>query len=225
MQHGFSSFIVQGLQSVHDHELCSQAIGLVEDLCLALGRHIRPYTDDIMKCLMELLASNAVDRSIKPKVVSVFTEIAVAISNDFEVYFGVMDTLAEAAISCPFDFQNDDEELTTLKLDLKSSILYAYNGILLALVEKKDTLFQPHHIHNMLILVKEAGCPQYETDLMGSEFQKNALALLKDLLYAYERKIQPYLDQDFINLLTFASRDSDLKEEANKVMHMLRRVK
>lgn len=226
MQHGFSNFILYGLRSEHDHELCSHAIGLVEDLCLALGSHIRPYTDDIMKCLLELLASNVVERTIKPKVFSVFTQIANAILTDFEVYFGVMDTLADAALRCPFDFQNDDEDLVMIKLDLKSSILYAYNGILLALLEKKDTLFQQHHIQNMLILIKEAGNPQYERDLAGSEFQKNALMLFKDLLLAYERKLQPSLaDVDFVNGVTFASRERDLHDEAIGVLQLIRKIR
>lgn len=229
MQHGFCNFILNGLRSEHDHEVCSHSIGLVEDLCIALGNNIRPYTDDIMKCLLDLLASNVVDRSVKPKVFSAFSEIANAILNDFEVYFGVMDTLAGAASSCPFNFRDDDEDLIYIKLDLKTSILNAYNCILLALYSKKEALFQPHHIQNMLVLVKEAGSQMYQDDLKDTEFQRNALMLFRDLLKSYGAILQPFLmDPDFANLVSFtinSNDDDDLQNAAKEVSSMIRSLK
>lgn len=228
MRHGFNDILLGGLRSVDDHEVCSHAIGLLEDLCIALGKYIRPYTDDIMKCLLELLQSNELQRSVKPEVISVFTEIANALLTDFEVYLQKVIAILFQAGSIPCDFNTDDVELIEFTLKLKESILYAYDGILLAFRGDNQAILLPV-VESMLHLVKQAGEPS--DFIRDSEFQRQAIVLLEDLVVSYGNQLQvQFRDPTVCAVLTLASQrivnnnDADGLALANRVAQMMQKL-
>ena len=229
MQHGFNDILLLGLRTVDDHEVCSHAIGLLEDLCIALGKHIRPYTDDIMKCLLELLQSNELQRSVKPEVISVFAEIANALLTDFDVYFSDVNNILFQAGGIPFDFETDDAELMEFTLKLKESILYAYDGIVLAFRgEKQDRLLPA--VDSMLHLVKQAG---NKNDLIiDSDFQIQAMILLEDLIATYGIKLQAHLrDPTLLLAVSLAIQRTDMPgvegmlATANRITVMIQKLR
>jgi importin subunit beta-1 len=120
--------LINGLKSVEESGLCTVAVGVVGDLCRALNRSIMPYCDDVMHCLLELLQSPVLNRSVKPHVISVFADIAMAIEGDFERYskiiLGILKQAGEVNIT------TDDEDLIEYINTLRNSILEAYTGIL-----------------------------------------------------------------------------------------------
>jgi importin subunit beta-1 len=120
--------LITGLKSVEESSLCTVAVGVVGDLCRALSKSIMPYCDDIMHCLLELLQSPVLNRSVKPHVISVFADIAMAIEGDFERYvkiiLGILKQAGEVNIT------TDDEDLIEYINTLRNSILEAYTGIL-----------------------------------------------------------------------------------------------
>ena len=48
-------------------QVCHTAVGLVGDICRALGDGVRPYCDEIMTILLEDLSNNDVHRMVKPQ--------------------------------------------------------------------------------------------------------------------------------------------------------------
>lgn len=121
--------LINGLKSVEEAGLCTVSVGVVGDLCRALNRLISPYCDRIMHCLIELLQSSVLNRSVKPHVISVFADIALAIEGDFERYskivMGILKQAGEVTISPTMD-----EDLVEYINTLKNSILEAYTGII-----------------------------------------------------------------------------------------------
>jgi len=75
------------LQSYEDPQLCSVAVGLIGDICRALGEEAAPYCNTFMTVLLESLQSPVLDRQVKITIVSCFGDIAMSIGPNFEPYF------------------------------------------------------------------------------------------------------------------------------------------
>src|SRR5699024_3459019 len=93
----FQRYLILGLKSFQNAQLCSVSIGVVADLCHAMSEDIAPFCNDIMLALMEILSNNLVQRKIKTEVLSVFGDIALAIGGQFKQYLEhVLQTLLQA---------------------------------------------------------------------------------------------------------------------------------
>lgn len=79
-------------------QVCIVAVGVVGDICRAIGHKIMDHCDAIMTALLENLSDANVHRSVKPHILSVFGDIALAIGPDFKKYLEiVLGTLQQAA--------------------------------------------------------------------------------------------------------------------------------
>ena len=68
------------------------------DIFRSLKTKILPYSDDIMQLLLENLSNNSVHRSVKPQILSVFSDIAISIGPEFKKYLNyVLPTLLQAS--------------------------------------------------------------------------------------------------------------------------------
>ena len=73
-------------------------MGVVGDLSRSLGKDILPFCDDIMYMLLEDLSNEQVHRSVKPQILSVFGDIALAVGTEFTKYLEVViNTLEQAS--------------------------------------------------------------------------------------------------------------------------------
>ena len=84
-------------------QVCHTAVGLVGDICRALGDGVRPYCDEIMTILLEDLSNNDVHRMVKPQILSVFGDVALAIGLDFQKYLEVALQMLMQASQIPVD--------------------------------------------------------------------------------------------------------------------------
>ena len=94
----FKPFFLMGLKNTAEYQVCHAAVGLVGDICRALSPAIIPYCDEIMTVLLENLSNNEVHRLVKPQILSVFGDIALAVGNNFKKYLEVvLQTLMQAS--------------------------------------------------------------------------------------------------------------------------------
>ena len=60
----FKPFLHVGLKNVAEYQVCHAAVGLVGDICRALGSQIISYCDEMMQILLENLSNNNVHRQV-----------------------------------------------------------------------------------------------------------------------------------------------------------------
>ena len=58
----FQPALLNGLRNVEEYQVCTVAVGVVGDLCRALGKKLQPMCDQIVRCLLELLQSQTLNR-------------------------------------------------------------------------------------------------------------------------------------------------------------------
>lgn len=114
----FHKWLEFALRNWEEHMVCGVAVGVVGDICRALGEKIFPYCDVIVGLLNENLRVSSprfsfifpysdiffflqnpnVNRLVKPPILSCFGDIALAISGKFEKYLPlVMNMLQQAS--------------------------------------------------------------------------------------------------------------------------------
>ncbi|KAJ3009254.1 karyopherin beta [Thoreauomyces humboldtii] len=124
----FAPELFTALQNVEEYQMCSIAVGLVGDISRALGEQMLPYCDQLMNVLMQDLQNPALNKMVKPSILSTFGDIAVAIGGNFSAYVEVtMLILSQASVMATntmanqYDFDYGNQ--------LRESIIEAYVGI------------------------------------------------------------------------------------------------
>jgi len=107
-------FIFTALQNFEEYEVCAVAVGLVGDVCRAVEGRIAPHCANIMTLLIQCLQSEDLHRSVKPPVLSVFGDVAMALNGDFEPYVQASMTMLQGAIQQSADDDADEEFLEYL---------------------------------------------------------------------------------------------------------------
>ena len=135
--------LISGLRSFSAQNLFIVSVGVVVDICGAVGKQVQPYCDQIVAALTDCLLDSSVDRETKPVVFSCFGDIAMAIGAAFDPYLAKSSLLLMQAAGSPA--QPDDEDLLDFINRLRLSILDAYTGIIMGLGDGGALhLFMPH---------------------------------------------------------------------------------
>ena len=187
--------LIQGLKNIEEYQVCTVSVGVVGDLCRALGTGILPYCDDIMKCLLELLQSQALNRSVKPHVISLFADIAMAIEGEFERYTSIILGILRQAGEV--NMVGDDEDMIDYINTLRNSILEAYTGIIQGLksANKQDSVWPA--IESIIEFLQRSAMDENRSD----EVLKSAVGLIGDLGQTFGAKMIPVFNQPFIQPL------------------------
>lgn len=82
----FLPFLINALNSHEEYQLCSIAVGLIGDICRALGDASLPYCQGFMEVLLADLQSTVLHRSVKPPILSCFGDVALAVGPAFEPF-------------------------------------------------------------------------------------------------------------------------------------------
>jgi len=75
--------LLGAIHSTEDSQLCQVAVGVIGDLCRALGEHSVTYAQGFMTTLFGTLQSTTLNRSVKISVLACFGDIALAIGAGF----------------------------------------------------------------------------------------------------------------------------------------------
>lgn len=202
IDHGFEKyigelfpFLLKGLRNYVEWQVCSAAVGTTGDICRALEIQILPYCDDIICCLLEDLQNPALNRQVKPAVLSCFGDIALAIGANFIKYlpstFQMLDQAARTKLS------SDDDELIEYLSSLREGILEAYIGITQGLNDGRNSSLiipQLENIFQFLQLVAR------END--DESITKNCIGLIGDLavlLMQHAGEVAPFFRQPTVN--------------------------
>ncbi|XP_013913313.1 PREDICTED: importin subunit beta-1 [Thamnophis sirtalis] len=123
----FKPFLNIGLKNYAEYQVCLAAVGLVGDLCRALQSNILPFCDEVMQLLLENLGNENVHRSVKPQILSVFGDIALAIGGEFKKYLDVVLNTLQQASQAHVD--KSDYDMVEYLNELRETCLEAYTGI------------------------------------------------------------------------------------------------
>lgn len=193
--HVLAPAVQAGLKNVEEYQVVTVAVGVVGDMARALGKEILPFCDGIITSMLELLKSSALNRSVKPFVIGLFSDLALAIEGDFDRYSGTVLQILKQAGEVNID--TDDEELIEYINTLRSAILDAYTGIVqgLASANMQDTIFM--HIEAIVDFVRRSA----QDPNRSGEVLKTSVGLLGDLGQIYKAKSKPLFDLPFVKEL------------------------
>ena len=85
----FIPILYSALQNPEEYQLCGIAVGLIGDICRALGENAVQYCNSFMELLIQNLQSPVLHRNVKPAILSCFGDIALAIGGQFESYLNI----------------------------------------------------------------------------------------------------------------------------------------
>lgn len=203
----FKPFMIAALANQSDYQVCSAAVGLVADMTRALGKLILPYCDEIMMHLLGNLTNNDVHRSVKPQILAVFGDIALAIGSDFLKYLDVvLQTLMQAS---QVELTGDDYDTIDYVHELRENCLEAYTGIVQGLKGDSDTpnpdvqKVQDHLLYMLHFINKVAE----DTDL-PDELIAACAGLIGDLLSAFGHLVLPHFDNEPLGQLLLKGKRS-----------------
>ncbi|KAG8465477.1 hypothetical protein KFE25_002784 [Diacronema lutheri] len=199
----FRPFLILGLQNHEQHQVCSVAVGVIGDLCRALEASIFPYCDELVTLLMQNLQNPNLNRNVKPPMLSIFGDIALAISGNFEKYLAASMHMLAAAAQTKVDTGNYD--MLDYLNQLQEGVLEAYTGILQGLREdSRGDLFLPfvepvfHFLHAISITTER-----------DDAVLRTAVGVVGDIAHTLGPKVAHMLQQESIKALVREARKSD----------------
>jgi len=198
----FKPFLAIGLKNHEEYQVCLAAVGLMGDLCRALGKQVLPFCDEIMVMLLENLGNDQVHRSVKPQILSVFGDIALAIGPEFHKYLEVVLNTLQQASQAQVD--RTDFDMIDYLNDLREGCLEAYTGIVQGLKGDGDpistdvNLLKPH-VEHMIQFMEHVGMDEDHSDAVIAA----SCGLIGDLVTAFTTSILQYVEKEAVaNLMT-----------------------
>ena len=221
-------------------------MGLVGDICRSVGSRVLQWSDEMMEVLLSNLGDNSVHRLVKPQILSVFGDMALATGPEFRKYLDhVLQTLMQASQA---QVDRSDYDLLDYLNELREGCLEAYTGIIqgvLIIIDDSHPTFSPDHVAGLkgdgtapspdLAIVQPhvAYIVQFITVVArDSEHSDASVAasagLIGDLCAAFGRDIVTLLDVEPISDLLTAgrrSRTSKTKTLSNWATKEIRKLK
>jgi len=211
----FKPFLLIGLKNVAEYQVCHAAVGLIGDICRAMGsRLVGAFTDEVMEVLLSNLGDNSVHRSVKPQILSVFGDVALAVGPEFRKYLEhVLQTLMQASQA---QVDRSDYDMLDYLNELREGCLEAYTGIIQGLKGDGSTpapdlaIVQPH----VAYIVQFISVVAQDSEHSDASVAASA-GLIGDLCAAYGRDILGLLDVEPIaDLLTTGRRSKTNKTKS-----------
>eukprot|EP01147_Barroeca_monosierra_P010695 gene10695-2794_t len=127
--------ILEALHNTQHSQNCQAAVGTLSDLLLALQDRIKPYVQEFLGLLMEVVAVPDIDRTIKSQVVATFGDFAQAIGRDITYQLSSLMPVLRHACNSAVELESSDEDDITFINHFRESLLETYTNILQALTD------------------------------------------------------------------------------------------
>jgi len=215
------SFVLLGLKNFEDYTTCAVSVGLVGDVCRAVGKKISPYCDEIVSVLLTDLQNSQLHRDVKPPILSCFGDIALAIGGDFTKYLSHVIVMLQQASLTKVDESNYD--LVDYLNQLRDGIFEAYIGIIIGLKEhNSDAVLQ--HVSGILEFIHFV----WQDPNKSESVIKSILGVLGDIAATYGTKVTAQFTQNTwikaIILESLKNEESDIQETAQWCKEVLGKI-
>lgn len=223
----FKPYLYMGLKNNQEYQVCCASVGVTGDISRGLKIKVLPYCDEIMTLLLENLNNPALHPTVKPQILSVFGDIALAIGIAFQKYLPLVIEMLMQASQVQVD-KNDFDSVEYLN-ELRESVLEAYTGIIQGLkgtegVPNPEVQLLEQHVPFILKFIS--------TIALDSELSDGNIGicagLIGDLCMAFGAVLLPLVDdQSITNLLTEGkkSRASRTKTLSSWAIKEIRKLK
>jgi importin subunit beta-1 len=209
----FSPILLQGLSAHSATSLCQTAVGVLVDICGAIGPALQPFADGIMSALFACIRNENVHRDVKPIVISCFGDVAMAIAAAYDPYLPISAMLLmQASSQQP---PADNEDMVYFINRLRTSVLEAYSGIIVGFADGQALERLESLLPQILQFLSSLSLDATKDEVV---LQK-AVALIGD--FANEmgtfQAVKEQLNQPFISQLIregLASPDDQVRETA-----------
>lgn len=219
----FVPILCTALQNPAEYQLCFIAVGLIGDICRALGKDAAPYCNELMQLLVTNLQSPILHRTVKPAILSCFGDIALAIGDQFSAYLEVVMMVLQQAGSMRAD--RDNYEMIDYVNTLYEGCVEAYVGIVQGLNGTPQAAlllpFLPHVFDFMHLIAADPN----RTDSLT----RSVIGLLGDLAETFEGQLKAFFQQEWVPTLLREARTSrhytqTTKETARWAKEMIKRA-
>lgn len=178
----FLPFLGQGLRNHEEHQLCTISVGIVGDICRALGEKATPYCETLIYALFEDLQSPVLNRGVKPHILSCFGDIVMAIGPAFEPYLQTAMAVLQQASLVQNAADPADYEMSEYINDLREGIAEAYTGVLSGFRAANHVAPLQPYVEFMLAFV---GLVASDSANRSEALLRSTLGLLGDLASAF----------------------------------------
>ncbi|CAO3703275.1 unnamed protein product [Rhizopus stolonifer] len=219
----FIPILCNALQNPAEYQLCSIAVGIIGDICRALGKDIAPFCNNLMQLLVTNLQSPVLHRTVKPAILSCFGDVALAIGELFGSYLEVVMMVLQQAGSMRAD--KDNYDVLDYVHTLYEGVIEAYVGIVQGL---GNTSAAPALLPYLPPVFEFLHVVALEPT-KGDTLTRSILGLLGDLCEAFGGQLKSVLVQDWITGLLKEARtsrhyDQTTKETARWAKEMIKRA-
>eukprot|EP01137_Pigoraptor_chileana_P000085 Opistho-2@35669 len=221
----FKPYLMHCLGMRQAFHICGSAVGVVGDICRAIGVAVLPYCDDFMGTLLEILKDPKVHRTVKPLVFSAFGDIAMAIGPEFRRYLQVVfDPLSQVA-GLKIDNYDNFENVEYID-QLRQACCGAYTGILQGFRDSESNVQLAPQVNSIINFVKivfldlkEYVPKTYQEKIYNNETFIAAFAVLGDLCTCFGMNVRSLFiaPQTLIWVKQMMALASQSKEKSVKV--------
>uniref|UniRef100_A0A2P2HWX4 Importin subunit beta-1-like n=1 Tax=Hirondellea gigas TaxID=1518452 RepID=A0A2P2HWX4_9CRUS len=203
----FKHWLGMGLRNYEVLPVCSAAVGVTGDICRALNDKVEPYCDELMELLVQNLNNDQVNRTVKPAILAVFGDMALAIGPKFTKYLEIVLQMLRQASQAQVD--RTDYDMVDYLNELRESCLDAYTGIVQGL-KGDDDEHNPEvqmlgdHVPFIMSFVSNVAADDEKSDPVVA----SAAGLVGDLCSVFNVLMLPLVETEPISNLLLLGRRS-----------------
>lgn len=211
----FAPFLSEGLRRHEETQLCKSSVGIVGDICRALGKNANQYAGEFMNVLFENLQSQTLSRDVKPTILSSFGDVALGIGGGFEPYLPTTMVVLQQASMSSGSQSATDFEMVDFLITLREGIAEAYVGIVGGLRgDNQNDMLKPFVEAIFTFIQSVASNPSTER---SEPLLRSTVGLLGDLCNAFPNgELQPMLSTQAIPELIKEARSRTYGLETRK---------